>query len=473
MALVTEGSYPYEPGGLSVWCHQLVCGLPDHRFVVHAVIPVGDERPVWPLPDNAELAAPVVLWGPERHRRGSRRAAATLAPAYTRLLAALDSGAPASVLRALRSLRAAAAEAPLGAAVRSADFVDLQLAHLRSLRVARPGAESVPAPVLHDAVTCLTLVEHLLRPLGAPAPRADLCHCASDGLSVLVALGAKWDHGTPMVVSEHGLYLRERLLAQRPGSASHHVRSFLLRLLRQLTAATYRAADAIVPSSEYNRRWEQAAGAEPGKLTVIRNGVDPAAFPVAGTEPPVPTVSWLGRIDPLKDVETLLRAFALVKRRVPEARLRIFGTAPPGNERYLARCRRAADDLHLGDAACFEGHVADPVAAYHAGSVVALTSISEGFPYAVLEAMAAGRPVVATEVGGVPEAVGPCGLVVPAADPRAFAAACVELLRDPARRSALGAAGRRRVLGEFTVDRCLAAYRSLYAAVTPGVRAVA
>jgi glycosyltransferase involved in cell wall biosynthesis len=106
--------------------------------------------------------------------------------------------------------------------------------------------------------------------------------------------------------------------------------------------------------------------------------------------------------------------------------------------------------------------VDSPVDAYHAGSVVALTSISEGCPYTVVEAMACGRTVVCTNVGGVAEAVGDTGLVVPPRDVPAVADACVALLSDDARRRELGARARERVLEHFTLRRSLDAYREVY-----------
>ena len=107
-----------------------------------------------------------------------------------------------------------------------------------------------------------------------------------------------------------------------------------------------------------------------------------------------------------------------------------------------------------------------PVDAYHAGHVVLLTSISEGLPYTVLEAMATGRPVVATDVGGVGEAVGDAGLLVPPRNPSAMAAACVQLLANAEERRALGQAARARVVDLFTAKAAFQTYRRLYREVT-------
>ena len=125
-------------------------------------------------------------------------------------------------------------------------------------------------------------------------------------------------------------------------------------------------------------------------------------------------------------------------------------------------------ELRLADGVAFEGPAPTPVGAYHSGSLVWPTSISEGFPYTVGEAMACGRTVVCTNVGGVVEAVADAGLVVPPKDSTAFADACIELLLDDSRRRHLATRARDRVLGSFTLEASLNAYRDLYTRVGEG-----
>src|ERR1019366_3495089 len=188
------------------------------------------------------------------------------------------------------------------------------------------------------------------------------------------------------------------------------------------------------PGNVYNRRWEERLGAEPTHIRTVYNGVDPANFPALTGEPEIPAISWVGRIDPIKDLEALLRAFSLVHKDMPEARLRLFGSPSKGRESYLQRCRALATELGIGEVAMFEGRVENIRDAYDAGCIVVLSSVSEGFPYSLIEAMTCGRPCVATDVGGVTEAVGDTGLVVPPRSPRALAEACLVLLRDHALR---------------------------------------
>jgi glycosyltransferase involved in cell wall biosynthesis len=244
---------------------------------------------------------------------------------------------------------------------------------------------------------------------------------------------------------------------------SQLARSTVLRFFKLLIETAYRYADVIAPVCRYNRLWEVANGTPPSRIRPVHNGVDPKAFPVAVAEPELPTLVFVGRIDPLKDIETLLRSFAEVRDKLPHARLRMFGPVPEGGEEYFQRCVQLSTDLGLDDGgATFEGKISPPAEAYHAGHVVVLTSISEGLPYVVLEAMASGRPVVATDVGGVAEAVGDAGLLVPPKDPSAVAAACVQLLSDKRKREALGRAARSRVLEFFDVERCFGTYLGLY-----------
>lgn len=103
-----------------------------------------------------------------------------------------------------------------------------------------------------------------------------------------------------------------------------------------------------------------------------------------------------------------------------------------------------------------------PADAYASGAVTVLSSVVEGFPISLVEAMLCGRATVSTDVGAVVEVIGGTGLVVPPRNPRALAEACVALLRDPERRERLGAAARARALELFTVEQNIEAFHGIY-----------
>lgn len=289
-----------------------------------------------------------------------------------------------------------------------------------------------------------------------------MAHAASGGLATLPGLIASQQYGVPFLLTEHGIYLRERYLGYRTGPYRWPVKALLLGFYRMLAEESYRRAALVTPGNRYNRRWEERGGTPSAHIRTVYNGVDPAAFPPAGPEPETPTLSWAGRVDPIKDLETLIRAFAIVQREIPDAKLRLFGGTPKGGEAYRDGCIALAAELGIADSVVFEGRVADITDAYAAGNVVMLSSISEGFPFTLIEAMSCGRSTVSTDVGGVREAVGDTGLVVPPREPEPMAAAAIELLRDPERRARLGEQARLRVIEQFTLRQNIDGFRGIY-----------
>ncbi|MEV5321890.1 GT4 family glycosyltransferase PelF [Streptomyces sp. NPDC052687] len=460
VTLLTEGTYPHSHGGVSVWCDQLVTGMPDVDFDVIAVTGTGREPVVWDLPSHVSGVRSVPMWGPAPPGRAPRgRSRRRLADAYERFLTALvDATAEEGFAPALYTLARAAADGLLSPFLRD----DAAIAALTAVWT-RPGLTVREArPTLHDAVTATGLLEHALRPLAAPPPETGVAHAVSGGVAVLPGLAALERHGVPLLLTEHGVYLRERYLGYRTAPYRWPVKAVLLGFFRLLAEETYRRAALITPGNRYNRLWEEQGGADPASIRTVYNGVDPAAFPPAGPEPERLTLSWAGRVDPIKDLETLIRAFALVRERLPEARLRLFGGTPRGGEGYRERCEALAAELGQAGAVTFEGRVDDIRDAYAAGNVVMLSSISEGFPFTLIEAMSCGRATVSTDVGGVREAVGDTGLVVPPRDPAAMAAAALELLGDPVRRRAMGEAARLRVIEQFTLRQTIDTFRAIY-----------
>ncbi|MFP3986634.1 GT4 family glycosyltransferase PelF [Streptomyces sp. E11-3] len=466
VTLLTEGTYPHSHGGVSVWCDQLVRGMPDFDFRVIAVTGTGQERLAWELP--AQVAAPVVipLWGQTAASaapRGRRRR--RLLSSYEDFLAALlDPTTEHRFGPALFELARAARDGVLAPVLRGEAAVRV----LSGLWNGPRSEVREARPTLHDALTATDLLEHALRPLGAAPPESGVAHAVSGGLAALPALAAQELYGTPLLLTEHGVYLRERYLGHRTGPYRWPVKAVLLGFYRLLAEESYRRAALITPGNRYNRLWEERGGADPRRIRTVYNGVDPAAFPTAGPEPAEPTLSWAGRIDPIKDLETLIRAFALVQREIPAARLRLFGGTPSGGEGYRERCQALADELGLGASVAFEGRVPDIRDAYAAGHVVMLSSISEGFPFTLIEAMSCGRATVSTDVGGVREAVGDSGLVVPPREPEAMARAAVELLRAPERRARMGESARLRVIEQFTLSQTVDTFRTIYTELAIG-----
>jgi glycosyltransferase involved in cell wall biosynthesis len=243
--------------------------------------------------------------------------------------------------------------------------------------------------------------------------------------------------------------------------------------------ALIRRADRIVAVSEARRRMLLAEGCPPSRLVTIHNAVvvPPPPGEASGTvrkmlglETAGPTVAVVGRLSPEKGQEYFLEAMVDVARAVPGVTGLIVGE---GQEEPRLRAR--TDVLGLSGVVRFIGYRRDMDSVYPAVDVIVLPSLSEGLPMVALEAMARRIPVVATRVGGVPEAVedGESGFLVPRANPRALADTIVKLLLDPMRRRLMGTAGRERVERRFSIVARTEQMLSLYADVTGLVPATA
>ena len=221
-----------------------------------------------------------------------------------------------------------------------------------------------------------------------------------------------------------------------------------------------RRVDAVVAVAEKMRHDLAAGDGIPAaRIAVIHNGIEPEIYDrpsggralrsALGLRDGAPLVGIVAALRKIKCHEMFLQAASLVVREFPEARFVIVGDGPE-RERLQGLQRQ----LKLDRAVHFLGHRTDVPEILAALDVFALSSGSEAFPIAVLEAMAAGKPVVATNVGAVAEAVddGETGYLVEAGDAQALARATCELLRDRERARRMGLAGRRRVRSLFTLD---------------------
>ncbi len=242
-----------------------------------------------------------------------------------------------------------------------------------------------------------------------------------------------------------------------------------------------RFADCILVNAEAVRRWLEGQGYPSEKIAVIRNGVDLARFRPRpgngairrslGLPPRSPLVAVFARLDQNKGIEYFLEAAAIVAARNPGVRFLIVGDkfvlkegAIVGDVAHRESLEGRARRLGLEGRVAFTGFRLDVPEILAEVSVSVLPSLSEGLPNAVLESMAAGVPVVATRVGGIPEAVedGLSGMLVPPGDGAALARAIGMLLEKPELARRLGRAGRERVEVSFSLDRMVRRTQGLY-----------
>jgi len=243
-----------------------------------------------------------------------------------------------------------------------------------------------------------------------------------------------------------------------------------------------RSTDRVIANSEAVRRYLlERGGLEPEKVVTIYNGVNFDRFRATFDAEPrraeicLPPDAVLAgvvaRVEPAKDHATLLKAFALCGERVPKLHLAIVGD---GSEQ--ARLHRLARELNVADRVHFTGMRSDAAEWLQTFDVSVLSSVKEGLSNTVLESMAAGKPVIATSVGGNPEVIvdGETGYLVPSRDPAALAAALARVASSPELIARLGKEGRRRVNSMFSVARMVAHTERLYLElVRPGAKVAA
>jgi glycosyltransferase involved in cell wall biosynthesis len=476
--LTTEGTYPFSGGGVSTWCDTLIRNTPEVRYTLLPLMMNPHVELKYAPPPNVRRVLEVPLWGIEEpaefisdipfaslYERKQRTPVAAIEneflPAFGAFLDAVLASDADKLGAALLQMEDYFRDRDYGTTMKSRlvwdAFAARLEAHGRELARSHPAGERC-IPSLFDLTECLRWLWHFLVVLNVRAPRVAVTHTTAAAFCGIPCITAKLRHGTPMVVTEHGVYLREQNLFLSRFRRLFFAKHFLLSLITAVSRANYRFADVVAPVCHYNTRWEVAHGAPREKIEVIYNGVDPDRFTPGPRPEGPPHVVATARVDRLKDTETFLRVAARVRETHPSVRFTIFGAV--SDEAYYAEClalrRQLGVDVTMGTA------TDDVVSAYRAADIVLLTSISEAFPFSVIEAMACGRAVVASDVGGVREALDGCGIVVRPRDVEQFAAALRRLLDDGPLRAKFAARARAKVIEQFRVDNSVAAYLELY-----------
>jgi glycosyltransferase involved in cell wall biosynthesis len=477
-----EGGYPYLLGGVSSWTDSYIRSLPDKRFsLVAFTISSQDRTPKFDLPPNVERIVDVSIDACPPGRLPLLRGRDRIAPMIRDLRAVLTDGGGQAWARCVRDLdRCAFGQRAL---------LDSRIAWTALERIYEamlPGA-----PFVDFFWTWRFLARSLIAVATAPIPPARVYHALSTGYPGLFGARAKTLTGRPFVVTEHGIYTNERRIElsiadwiHESGAggfdatgAAPELRRVWLDAFNAMARITYESADRITTQFRTNQLYQIEDGAPEAKLCAIPNGIrlDQFADIPPGPQPRRPTVLLVGRLVPIKDIRTFIQAAGLLRRQVPDVDALIIG---PDDEdpAYAAECRDLVRQLGLQDTVRFLGRVRDVKAFYGQADVVALTSISEAQPLAILEAGAAGVPAVATDVGSCREILeGPDGpgsdtvggFVVRACDPQATADALARILRDPVLRARMGRSLRARIRAVFDQDRVIGLYDALYASLDP------
>ncbi|HTR14157.1 MAG TPA: glycosyltransferase [Roseiarcus sp.] len=283
--------------------------------------------------------------------------------------------------------------------------------------------------------------------------KPDVVHCHDRYTNLFVTPCARLA-GVPMVITSKRwwtvsswIYRRGNQLAYR---LSHRVLTNSAAVANLLTHSEGVAHDKIVilPNFVEDAAFDRISSEDRG-----------AARRAFGIPEDSMVVTAVANLRPVKDLETLIRATALLRARHPSLHVLLAGSGPSAED-----LRNAAFKHGVGDRIHFSGYLASPPNPHQYGDVSVLCSLHEGSPNSVIEAMAAGRPVVATAVGGIPEAVqdGVTGLLVPPRSPADLAAAIDRLIVDEGLRRSMGRAGRERARADFAAGAVLERLSQLY-----------
>jgi len=313
------------------------------------------------------------------------------------------------------------------------------------------------------------MVLPLLLTVRKPVPEADLYHAVSTGYAGVIAGLGKHLHGKPMILTEHGIYTREREEEIiKADWVKGYFKDVWIEYFYALSACAYRYADRVITLFGRNREIQIELGCPEDKIGIIANGIHYAEFENLPAKPEGEPI-WIGgfvRVVPIKDIKTMIQSFQIVQREIPDAKFFIMGPYEEDPD-YYQECVDLARTLNMTNLV-FTGNiqVKDYIGKM---DVLVLTSISEGQPLAVLEGLAAGKPFVATDVGnckdllyGSGDDYGQAGYVAPVMNHEQIGQAIIALSRSERLRQELGRNGANRIRRYYTKEAFVDSYRTLY-----------
>lgn len=459
ICIVAEGSYPYVVGGVSQWLHGLICSFPQQEFVILTIVADRSLRGkyVYDLPKNVKEIHELYLndsdWGKRRRRKHRMNR---------------------KEFKALRSLL-------LGQEVDWGSLIDYFQRTEISMNDMLMGEDFLNAVrdyykinysqmVFSDFLWMLrSIYLPLFTTLEMKIPKADVYHCICTGYAGVLGSMAKYLYGGKLIISEHGIYTREReeeLIKAKWVQGIY--KNIWIEQFQKMSTFAYDKADMVTSLYEHARELQLELGCPEEKTRIVSNGIPVEHFQnLPGKSEEEEEMIHIGavlRVVPIKDVMSMIQAFGFAKEQVPSLKLWIMGS---WEEEYARDCFELVRIMGIPDVE-FTGRV-DVKEYYGRMDMTILSSISEGQPLTILESFAAHKPVIATDVGncrglilGEKDDYGPAGIVVRIMHVEELAQAMIYLARDEELRGQLGENGYQRVVGGYQYSYMQKAYQKIY-----------
>jgi glycosyltransferase involved in cell wall biosynthesis len=485
ICLLLEGTYPFVAGGVSSWVHNLVRALPEFSFTGVCILPTEKEKWVvkYDVPPNFNNLKVVYLhdynigdrskYRNKRYRRDFQR--------IKRFHQKLFNGDFSDFETIL----------PIFQGSDKAKFTAHDLVYGKDawnllMEFYKPEVNS--ESFIDYFWTFRFIHLPLIKLLTAPIPHAKIYHTVSTGYAGLLGATAKCTYHKPLLLTEHGIYTKERKIEISQadwiyvaGGERIQVQTNLgffqnlwVSFFESMGRLTYQKANEIYTLYEGNRQLEIEYGADPCKTFIIPNAINIEKFQEHPKEPRAPgdpfIVGFVGRVVPIKDVKTFIRACKIVSLHVPSVKFYIMG---PRDEdpQYDRECVELVSMLGMMDLIVFTGRV-NVKEYYPKIDLLVLTSISEAQPLVILEAACLGVPSVASDVGSCDEllngrteedkALGPSGIITRVADPDDTAQAITKILKDDTLRQQMSESAINRVEEYYKESDLNDRYRSIY-----------
>jgi len=392
VCLILEGSYPFVTGGVAAWVQQLILNLPDLKFALYTISPKKNQRIVYKIPANVYSHQDIVI--SQRLKSNKKiKSKRTLFREIVKLHSDFKTTNQIDLKNLIKYL-------PMGSFL----YTDaIKNPHGWRMLTKSNQLHNPAYPFVDYFWAWKSAHDMMFTILGAPIPEADVYHAISTGYAGLAGVVAKIRQNKPYMLTEHGLYHKEREIEiKRASFIRGYQRDMWINIYNNLSRISYYHADLIITLFEYNREKELELGAPEEKTMVIPNGIDIEYFSKVKKSPRKGFhIGLVGRVVPIKDIKTFIYTAKIITTSIPEAMFYAIGPVdedPP----YYDDCKLLVKSLQIEKNFNFVGKQ-DVREYYSFLNVLMLTSIREAQPLVILEAFCCGVPVASTKVGNVLE----------------------------------------------------------------------